>query len=141
MLTPYLCQYHLFIGKTVLNSALFCRKAKEVAALPVEDRNHLLIACIWQHGANALLQEYKDLAETLPKVSGLELKVVTMEELLKMFRVTNEAIPTTYLINAVCKNASKLEKARHVYLAIDEVWISVPKVIQPHMTKVSPIYC
>ena len=99
---------------------------------------HLLIVCVWQKGADALISEYRDLETSLPKVENLEVLVLTKDELMKRFKATvqeNEA--TTNQINTVCHNIDLIVKDKQVHLYIDEVWVTVPKTYSAHMTPVS----
>ena len=113
------------------------RIATEVAGAPAEERRHLLLVCVWQTGADALLQEYRNLAASLPQAQGLEVLVLTREELLRMSRVSEETVETTtFLINGICFNVSRLESSREVYLFVEECWITVPKSRQAHLTLV-----
>ena len=127
----------LLLGKTILMQAAIERIATEVAGAPIEERHHLLLVCVWQPGAWSLLQEYRNQAASLPQAQGLEVLVLTREELLRMFRVSEgTGETTTFLINAICINVSRLELFREVYLLIDECWITVPKSRQAHITLV-----
>ena len=97
---------------------------------------HLLIVCVWQKGADALLSEYRDLETSLPKVENLEVLVLTKDELMKRFKATvqeNEA--TTNQINTVCHNIGSLVN-KQVHLYIDEVWVTVPKTFSAHLSMV-----
>ena len=105
---------------------------------PDRTTKHLLIVCVWQKGADALLCEYRDLETSLPKVENLEVIVVTKDELMKRFKATvqeNEA--TTNQINTVCQNIGALVTNKQVHLYIDEVWVTVPKTYSAHLTMVS----
>ena len=39
--------------------------------------------CIWQKGADALIEQYKRLVEDLPKADNIEVIVLTKDELMK----------------------------------------------------------
>ena len=133
--------YFLHIGKTILMQAAIKRIATEVACSPPEERGHLLILCVWQTGAWNLLQEYRNLAASLPQAQGLEVVVLTREEFLGRFRVSERiGENTTLLINDACINISTLESCREVYLFIEECWITVPKSRQAHITLVILVY-
>lgn len=117
------------------------RIATKVACAPAEERGHLLILCVWQTGAWSLLQEYRDLAAALPQAQGLEVLVLTREELLRRCRVSERTgDSTTFLINTACINISTLESDRDIRLFIDECWITVPKSRQAHITLVILVY-
>ena len=117
------------------------RIATEVAGAPAEERGHLLLVCVWQTGADALLQEYRNLAASLPQTQGLEVLVLTREELLRRCRVSERTgDSTTFLINAACSNISTLESWREVHLFIEECWITVPRSRQAHITLVILVY-
>ena len=98
--------------------------------------HYLQIVCIWQRGADALKQDYTMLVNSLPKGDNLEVMVVSKEELMKRFKVQEQAVETTYQINALCKNISQLAKDRHVLMYVDECWITVPKKYSAHLTHV-----
>ena len=101
---------------------------------------HLLIICIWQKGADALLGQYRDLVYELPRANNLEVLVVTKEELMKRFK-TNiqeiESTTTTHQINTVCHNIGSMVGSTQTKLLIDECWITVPKTYSAHLTMVS----
>ena len=63
-----------------------------------------------------------------------------VEKLMKKFMVEEEMGETTYQINTICKNASKLVPTKSVHLYIDECWITVPKMFEAHLTLVSVIH-
>ena len=89
---------------------------------------HLLILCIWQEGADALLRQYAKLAAELPKASNLEVIVVTKKELMKRFMATVQEIEaTTDQLNSVCRNIGSLVANKRVKLYVDELWVTVPK--------------
>ena len=89
-----------------MQSCIF-RDAKAIVADP-DSGPHSQIVCIWQEGADALIDQYKDMVSQLPKAGNLEVKVMTKKEIMKKFKVKEEAVETTYQINAICKNASLL---------------------------------
>ena len=80
------------------------RDAEDIVSDP-DSGLHSFNLCVWQEGAYALLEQYKDLASRLPKSNNLEVSVLTKKELMKKFRVKEEAIETTFQINAICENA------------------------------------
>ena len=113
------------------------RTAVRIVADQDTTTRHLLLICVWQMGAHALFDQYKDFAETLPTAENLEIRVVTKDELMNMYKATqqeNEA--TTVQINRVCQNISTIEQDKTVHLVVDECWITVPKIFSPHMTQV-----
>ena len=83
---------------------------------------------------DALIEQYKALVSTLPKVANLEVMVVTKKELMRKFRVKEEAVETTFQINAICKNVSQMLPETVVHVYIDECWVTVPKRFSPHLT-------
>ena len=101
-----------------------------------EEESHCLIICVWQKGADALFKQYRALEKTFPKGANLETMVLTKEELLKKFMVDQETVETTYQINTICKNASKLVPTKSVHIYIDETWITVQKMYEAHLTLV-----
>ena len=125
-------------GKTLLKQVSIARDTEEIVSDP-DSGPHCQIACVWQEGANALIQQYKDLVSQLPKAANLEVMVVTKKELMKMCRVKEEVadMSTTYQINMICKNIPKVFLNKLVYLYIDECWVTVPKKFSPHLTVVS----
>jgi hypothetical protein len=125
------------IGKTVLLQASIVRDAQNIVADNDSVTNHLQILCIWQKGADALTEQYNQLESALPKCDNLEVMVLTKEELMKRFKVKDQAIETTYQINAICENISHFVKDKQVHLYIDECWITVPKKYAAHLTPVS----
>ena len=127
-------KHEQFIGKTLLMQANIERDAKTFIA---EEESHCLIICVWQKGADALFKQYKALEKTLPKGANLETMVLTKDELMKKFMVDEELGETTYQINSICRNASKLVPTKSVHLYIDECWITVPKMFEAHLTLVS----
>ena len=101
---------------------------------------HLLITCIWQKGADALLSQYRELATDLPKANNLEVIVVTKEELMKRIKANIqeiEATATTHQINTVCHHIDSLVLDKQVHLFIDELWVTVPKMYSAHLTMVN----
>ena len=120
--------------------ACIVRDAEKIARDPDRSISHLLIICIWQKGADALIQQYKDLANSLPKATNLEVKVLTKEELLSMCNAYDQATEmTTYQINAICKNLSQQLPNKVVHLSVDECWITVSRRLLPHTTQVSSV--
>ena len=113
------------------------RTVKRIVDDPDTTSNHLVIICVWQPGAKALHKEYKSLACTLPQASNLEVMVVSREELMEDFHVTQQEIESTTLqMNSVCQNISTMVPDKTVHLFVDECWITVPKKFSPHMTQV-----
>ena len=96
------------------------------------------IVCIWQEGADALIDQYKDMVSQLPKAGNLEVKVMTKKEIMKKFKVKEGEVETTYQINAICRNASLLDPDKILHIYIDECWVTVPKKFSPHLTAVNP---
>ena len=122
-----------------MNQANIEQDAEEVAADPGSG-SYCQVICVWQEGADALLDQYKDLASTLPKASNLEVMVLTKKELMRKFKTTERAIEsTTAQINAICKNISLLMPNKQVFLYIDECWITVPRQFSAHLTHVSTL--
>ena len=114
------------------------RTAVRIVADQDTTTRHLLLICVWQMGAHALIKQYRDFAATLPTADNLEIQVVTKDELINVYQATlqqNEA--TTLQINRVCQNISTIEQDKTVHLIVDECWITVPKMFSPHMTQVS----
>ena len=122
-------------GKTLLAQSCVIQDADTIVKKP-DGRSHCQIVAIWQEGADALIEQYKDLVSTLPKAANLEVMVVTKKELMRKFRVKEEAVETTFQINAICKNASRMLPETVVYIYIDECWVTVPKRFSPHLTDV-----
>ena len=122
-------------GKTLLAQSCVIQDADTIVKKP-DGRSHCQIVTVWQEGADALIEQYKALVSTLPKAANLEVMVVTKKELMRKFRVKEEAVETTFQINAICKNASRMLPETVVYIYIDECWVTVPKRFSPHMTDV-----
>ena len=115
------------------------RDAKDIVSDP-DSGPHCQIVCVWQEGANSLLEQYKDLASKLPKDSRLEVMVVTKKELMRKFRVIERDVEsTTNQINSVCQNISLAVPDKIVFLYIDECWVTVPKKFSAHLTAVSEL--
>ena len=127
-------------GKTLLNQANIGRDADEITK--VQDGSlHTQIVCVWQEGADALLEQYKDLTATLPKSNNLEVLVLTKKELMKKFRIVERDIESTSnQINSICFNIPQILKNRTVHLYIDECWVTVPRKFSAHLTAVSSLY-
>ena len=123
-------------GKTLLAQACVVQDAETIVKKP-DGRSHLQIVSVWQEGAYALIEQYKDLVSTIPKATNLEVMVVTKKELMRKFRVKEESVETTFQINAICKNASQMLPDTVVHIYIDECWVTVPKKFSPHVTAVS----
>ena len=128
----------MFPGKTLLTQASIARDAATIVSDPGGGLVCQII-CVWQDGAYALIEQYKELVSNQPKASHLEVMVVTKKELMRKFRVKEEAIDlsTTYEINSICANISQLEPSKLVYLYIDECWVTIPRKFSPHLTDVS----
>jgi hypothetical protein len=111
------------------------RHAEEAAA---NGRACLILVCVWQEGADALLQSYRHLAASLPAGPHLQVVVVNKTELLQRYRVedTQIGIETTFEINKICHNASAMETGKEVAIFIDECWVTVPKRFDAHDTLV-----
>ena len=130
--------YNHTLGKTVQLQADIHRTAVRIVADQDTTTKHLILICVWQMGANALIKQYRDFAATLPTADNLEIQVVTKDELINVYQATlqqNEA--TTLQINRICQNISTIEQDKTVHLIVDECWITVPKMFSPHMTQVS----
>ena len=114
--------------------------ARDANSFIQDGQSHFLIICIWQKGADALIDQYRELEKSLPKGDNLDTVVLTKDELMKMamldFLIKDEAA-TANQINAICKNLSQMlpDKVKHLY--IDECWITVPKKYVAHLTPVS----
>ena len=67
--------------------------------------SYLQILCIWQKGADGLLDSYRQLEKRLPSGNNLETMVLTKEELMRKVKVKDEET-TTHQINEICKNLS-----------------------------------
>ena len=113
------------------------REVKKITEGQESGTEHLVILCVWQRGADALLSQYRELATLLPKADNLEVMVVTKEELMKQFKASvQESESTTLQINTLCANIDSLIKEKTVHLFIDECWVTVPKKFSAHMTPV-----
>ena len=120
-----------------MKQASIARDADVIVTNP-ETGFHSQIICVWQEGADALIEQYKVLASSLPKADHLEVMVVTKKELMKKFKTVERAIEsTTDQINGVCKNISELMLGKTVHVYIDECWITVPRQFSAHLTAVS----
>jgi hypothetical protein len=118
--------------------ACIVRDAQAIVADQDTGIQHSLILCIWQKGADALIQQYKQLESTLPKGNNLSVTVLTREELMRKFKVKDQpSEPTTDQINNVCQNINKFLPDHDIHLFIDECWITVPKTFAAHLTAVS----
>ena len=115
-----------------------CIRRAVLAAIK-EGSNHLVLICVWQEDAYALLEEYENLAASLSHTENLEVLVLSKSELLRRYgvRQVQIGIETTYEINEVCENASAMEAGREVALFIDECWVTVPQRFEAHNTKVN----
>jgi hypothetical protein len=101
--------------------------------------NYLQIICVWQKGADALMEEYRQMASTLPIGENLEVMVLTKEELMNKYLTNDQGTETTFQINNICKNIGVVEKDREAHLYIDECWITAPKKCDAHLTLVSTV--
>ena len=120
-----------------MKQASIARDTEDIVSDP-DSGPHCQIVCVWQEGADALIEQYKQLVSQLRKADHLEVMVVSKRELMKKFKTTERAIEsTTDQINGVCKNISKLMLGKVVHLYIDECWITVPKKFSAHLTAVS----
>ena len=126
-------------GKTLLLQGSIKRDAQNIVANKESGTNHLQIICVWQKGADALMEEYRQLASTLPVGENLEVMVLTKEELMNKFLANDQVTETTFQINDICKNISLLEKDREAHLYIDECWITAPRKCDAHLTLVSTV--
>jgi hypothetical protein len=97
---------------------------------------HLMILCVWQNGAHALIQQYRSLEGSLAKGSNLEVVVLTKDELMKRFNVREGSDTTTDQINTLCETISKQVRDKEVHLYIDECWVTVRRKFSAHTTKV-----
>ena len=114
------------------------RDAQTIVADQDSDTRHVFIICVWQQGADALLSQYKQLENRLPRSDRLETMVVTKKELMRKFMATvQEFEPTTNQINTVCRNINSILIGHQVHLYIDELWVTVPKTYSAHLTQVS----
>jgi hypothetical protein len=123
-------------GKTTIMEACIRRSAIEAAA---NGRDCLFLVCVWQEGADALLQAYRQMVASMPMTTNLTIVVVNKSDLLKLYRVedTQIGIETTFEINKICQNASLMETGKEVSIFIDECWVTVPKRFSAHNTVVS----
>ena len=99
------------------------------------ESQYLLILCVWQEGADALMAEYQDLAQNLPKGNNLEVLAINKQDLLKKFKVPVHPC-TTNEINGVCQNIGTSVKGKRVSLFIDECWVTAPVEYSAHLTPV-----
>jgi hypothetical protein len=114
------------------------RDAQTIVADQDSDTHHVFIICVWQNGADALLWQYKQFENGLPRSDKLETMVVTKEELMRKFSATVQDFePTTNQINTVCHNINSILIGHQVHLYIDELWVTVPKTYSAHLTQVS----
>jgi hypothetical protein len=134
-----------FAGKSLLTEACIVRDSQAIVADQDSGTKHCQIICVWQKGADALIEQYRQLEGRLPKADNLEVMVVTKEELMRKFRVggvpvefrwSSGSVETTYQINSLCYNISQRLKDKEVHLYIDECWITVPKKYNAHLTQV-----
>ena len=114
------------------------RDAQTIVADQDIDTRHVFIICVWQQGADALLSQYKQLENRLPRSDRLETMVVTKDELMRKFKATVQDFePTTNQINTVCRNINSILIDHQGHLYIDELWVTVPKTYSAHLTQVS----
>ena len=112
------------------------RDARTFVADTTSGVSYLQILCIWQKGADGLLDRYRQLEKSLPTGDNLETMVLTKEELTRKVKAKDEET-TTHQINEICKNISELYQDKEVHVYIDECWITVPKKHTAHLTPVS----
>ena len=118
--------------------ASIARDARTFVEDTASGKSYLQILCIWQKGADGLLERYRQLEKSLPSGDNLDTMVLTKDELMRKVRVKNEERETTtQQINEICKNISEIFQDREVYVYIDECWITVPKKFTAHLTQVS----
>lgn len=105
----------------------------------VEDTEsqYLLIICVWQVGAKALLAQYKDLASNIPQGDNIEVLVMDKKDLMEKFLVPEDLQCTTNEINRLCQNIGTRVKDKQVSLFIDECWVTAPVQYSAHLTTVS----
>ena len=116
------------------------RTAVRIVADQDTTTKHLLLICVWQMGAHALIKQYREFAATLPTAHNLEIRVVTKDELMNVYQARMQQFePTTLQLNRVCENISSIEQDKIVHLFVDECWLTVPKEFSPHMTQVSVV--
>ena len=116
--------------------ASIARDARNFVADTASGVSYLQILCIWQKGADGLLDRYRQLEKSLPAGDNLETMVLTKEELMRKVRVKDEET-TTHQINKICKNLAQLYQEKKIHVYIDECWITVPKKYKAHLTQVS----
>ena len=105
--------------------ASIARDARTFVADTASGVSYLQILCIWQKGADGLLDRYRQIAKSLPNGDNLETIVLTKDELMRKVRVKNEERETTtQQINEICKNISELFRDREVHLYIDECFFN-----------------
>ena len=109
----------------------------------VEDTEsqYLLIICVWQVGAKALLTQYKDLASNIPQGANIEVLVMDKKDLMEKFLVPEDLQCTTNEINRLCQNIGTRVKDKQVSLFIDECWVTAPVQYSAHLTTVSFVKC
>ena len=63
----------------------------------VEDTEsqYLLVICVWQVGAKALLAQYKDLASNIPQGANIEVLVMDKKDIMEKFLVPEDLQCTT----------------------------------------------
>ena len=111
------------------------RDARTIVSHP-EMGDHTMVLCVWQEGADSLLDEYRQLAHSLPQAAHLEVRVMTKMELMRRCQVNERDQVTTFQINAVCRNMHHMVQNRTAFLYIDECWITIPSLFSPHITQV-----
>ena len=121
-------------GKTILLQANIRRELERMGE--DEETPYLLIICVWQEGADALLEQYKALANNLPQGNNVEVLVLSKQEILKKFMVPKENC-TTDEINCLCQNIETRIKNKKVSLFIDECWVTAPIEYSAHLTTVN----
>ena len=116
------------------------RDARTIVSHP-EMGDHTMVLCVWQEGADSLLDEYRQLALSLPRAAHLEVRVMTKMELMRRCQVNDIEQLTTFQINAICRNImTHMFQNRRVCLYIDECWITIPTKFSPHISQVKNTY-
>ena len=102
-------------GKSLLMEASIARDARTFVTDTESGVSYLQIICIWQRGADGLLDRYRQLEKSLPTGDNLETMVLTKDELMRKVRVKDEET-TTQQINEICKNVSLLYQVELVQM-------------------------
>ena len=101
-----------------------------------EETPYLMIICVWQEGADALLDQFKELANSLPQGNNVEVLALSKQDILTKFMVPKQTC-TTDEINCLCRNIETQIKTRKVCLFIDECWVTAPIEFSAHLTTVN----